>query len=78
MELRYYLPDIGDEDASELALRVQGRSAFQVPLMGPLSLSAFVDLFGYRGQVAPALDPGLNIMSGLALNLDRLMPLAHF
>ena len=77
-ELRYYLPDIGEEDESELALRAQGRTAFAVPLIGPLSLSVFVDAFGYRGQVAPASDPGLNLMSGLSLTLDQLVPLSRF
>lgn len=74
-EVRYFIPEIGVDDASELGVVGKLRSGFDVPLFARLSLGIYVDLFAYRGQVPATHDPGASVISGLSLKYDQRLKL---
>ncbi|MCB9544228.1 MAG: hypothetical protein H6703_17505, partial [Myxococcales bacterium] len=69
-ELRYYIPGIGEDAPNELGVIAKARTGLDVPLLGRLALGVYVDVYGYRGQVDAAHDPGASIISGLSLKYD--------
>ncbi len=71
LEGRYYVPDIGEADPGALGVLVRGRTGLDVPLVGGLALSLFVDAFAFRGQTKD--DFGVSLSSGAALKLDGLL-----
>ncbi len=75
-EVRYFIPDIGADEPSELGLVAKLRTGLDVPLVARLSLGVYVDLYAYRGQVPATHDPGASIISGLSLKYDHRLKLA--
>lgn len=75
-EVRYFIPNIGADDASELGLVAKLRTGLDVPLFARLSLGIYVDLYAYRGQIPATHDPGASVISGLSLKYDHRLKLA--
>ncbi len=76
-EARYHVPGIGANDASQLGVVLQARTALLVPVVGGLSLGLFLDLYGYRGQVSDTSDPGASLVSGVGVSYDRFLKPAY-
>ncbi len=72
LEGRYYIPDLGEVDESELGVLGKGRTGLDVPVFGGLALGVFIDVFAYRGAHPDHRKWGASMLSGFALKMDRL------
>ena len=75
-EARYFVPDLGRDDDTELGLSVAARAGVQLKLFRGFSLSIYGDGFFYRGQVEQTSALGSSLIGGLALTYDQRIRLA--
>ena len=71
-EGRYYLPELGEEDAGALGVLLKGRTGLDVPIVGGLSLSLHADVFAFRGRNPALRRFGSSVVNGVSLKFDQV------
>ncbi|MCA9548129.1 MAG: hypothetical protein KC613_27180 [Myxococcales bacterium] len=71
-EARYFIPGVGIDTATELGAWLKARNSLDFPLFLGVGVGIYLDLFGYRGTSASTTDPGMSLVSGVALRFDRI------
>jgi hypothetical protein len=75
-EARYFVPDIGRDDDTELGLTVAVRAGLYLKLFRGFTLSIYGDSYVYRGQVETTDSVGSSFIGGLGLTYDQRLRLA--